>query len=59
MQKEILEQPDAIRETLLSRLSLENQSVILDDLGASDQELREIERVVILACGTSWHAGLV
>ena len=59
MQKEIREQPEAIRETLLSRLSLENQSVVLNDLGTSDQKLREIERVVILACGTSWHAGLV
>ena len=59
MQKEIREQPDAIRETLLSRLSLENRSVVLNDLGTSDRELREIERVVILACGTSWHAALI
>ena len=59
MQKEIFEQPDAIQETLLGRISLESGTVFLGELGVSDDALRAIERVAIVACGTSWHAGLV
>ena len=59
MQKEIFEQPDAIQETLLGRFSLETGDLFPGELGVSDDVLRRIERVVIVACGTSWHAGLV
>ena len=59
MLKEIFEQPRAIQETVLGRISEEHGSVILGELGVSDDALRDIEQIVILACGTSWHAGLV
>ena len=59
MLKEIFEQPWAIQETVLGRFSEEQGTVILGELNLSDDELRKVEQVVILACGTSWHAGLV
>jgi glucosamine--fructose-6-phosphate aminotransferase (isomerizing) len=59
MLKEIFEQPWAIQETVLGRFSEEQGTVILGELNLSDAELRDVEQVVILACGTSWHAGLV
>ncbi len=59
MLKEIHEQPRAVRDTLLGRVSLESASVFLEEMNFSDAELREIDRVVIIACGTSWHAGQV
>ena len=59
MQKEIFEQPDAIQETLLGRFSLESGDLFPGELGISDDELRGIDRIAIVACGTSWHAGLV
>jgi glutamine---fructose-6-phosphate transaminase (isomerizing) len=57
MLKEIHEQPDAVAETVADRLT--GDSVQLGDIGISDDELREIRRVVVVACGTSYHAGLV
>jgi glutamine---fructose-6-phosphate transaminase (isomerizing) len=59
MLKEIFEQPWAVKETVLGRASIETGQVFLQEIEIPDQALREIERVVILACGTSWHAGLV
>jgi glucosamine--fructose-6-phosphate aminotransferase (isomerizing) len=59
MLKEIHEQPRAVRDTLLGRISLESAHTILDEINFSDDELRRIERMAIVACGTSWHAGLV
>jgi glutamine---fructose-6-phosphate transaminase (isomerizing) len=59
MLKEIFEQPWAIKETVLGRISLEHGRVFLDEMKLSDAELRKFQRVVILACGTSWHAALV
>ena len=59
MLKEIFEQPWALRETVLGRVSEERGRVFLGELGTPDELLREIERVVILACGTSWHAAQV
>jgi glucosamine--fructose-6-phosphate aminotransferase (isomerizing) len=59
MLKEIFEQPWAIRETVLGRVSVENGHVFLGETGLGDAELAAIDRVVVLACGTSWHAGLV
>ena len=59
MLKEIFEQPWAVRETVLGRASVETGRVFLQEIEIPDQALREIERVVILACGTSWHSALV
>ncbi|ODS58689.1 MAG: glutamine--fructose-6-phosphate aminotransferase [Acidobacteria bacterium SCN 69-37] len=59
MLKEIHEQPWAVRETILGRTSLETGRVFLEEMQLSQEVLAGIERVVILACGTSWHSGLV
>jgi glucosamine--fructose-6-phosphate aminotransferase (isomerizing) len=59
MLKEILEQPEAIQNTLRGRLLEDEGNARLGGVDLSDGELREIDRVVITACGTSWHAALV
>jgi glucosamine--fructose-6-phosphate aminotransferase (isomerizing) len=59
MLKEIYEQPIAVRETVLGRLSAETGQVYLEEMKLDTATLRSINRVVILACGTSWHSGLV
>jgi glucosamine--fructose-6-phosphate aminotransferase (isomerizing) len=59
MLKEIYEQPMAVRETVLGRMSAETGQVFLEEMKLDAATLRSIERVIILACGTSWHAGLV
>jgi glutamine---fructose-6-phosphate transaminase (isomerizing) len=59
MLKEIHEQPRAVRDTLLGRVSLESSQILLDEIGLSDDDLRSATRMSIVACGTSWHAGLV
>jgi glucosamine--fructose-6-phosphate aminotransferase (isomerizing) len=59
MLKEIFEQPTAARETILGRVSQASGKVFLEEMKLSEAELRAIDRVAILACGTSWHAGLV
>ncbi|MFI5170522.1 MAG: glutamine--fructose-6-phosphate transaminase (isomerizing), partial [Vicinamibacterales bacterium] len=59
MLKEIHEQPRAMRDTLLGRISLEEGEVHLEELGPAADRLRGIDRAVLLACGTSWHAALV
>ena len=58
MLKEIDEQPQAVSDTLLGRFSPEGQ-LQLDEMRLSDDELREIDKVIIIACGTSFYAGLV
>jgi glucosamine--fructose-6-phosphate aminotransferase (isomerizing) len=59
MLKEIFEQPWAVRETVLGRASVESGQAFLQEIHIPDAELRAIEKVVILACGTSWHSALV
>src|SRR3982751_6395517 len=59
MLKEIFEQPTAARETILGRVSQDSGKVFLEEMKIGDAELRAIDKVTILACGTSWHAGLV
>jgi glucosamine--fructose-6-phosphate aminotransferase (isomerizing) len=59
MLKEIFEQPWAVKETVLGRASQETGKVFLHEIEIPDDVLRQVERVVILACGTSWHAALV
>jgi glutamine---fructose-6-phosphate transaminase (isomerizing) len=59
MLKEIFEQPQSIRNTLRGRLLPEEGMARLGGLNMSAAELRALQRVVITACGTSWHAGLI
>src|ERR671915_221275 len=59
MLKEIFEQPWAVKETVLGRASVERGKVFLQEIEIPDEVLKAVERVVIVACGTSWHAGLV
>jgi glutamine---fructose-6-phosphate transaminase (isomerizing) len=59
MLKEIYEQPTAARDTILGRVSLDRGQIFLEDLNISDETLRALQKVSIIACGTSWHAGLV
>ena len=58
MQKEIFEQPRAVRDTLLSSISRDTGKIYLGDLGLTEQQFRAFDKVRIVACGTSWHAGL-
>jgi glutamine---fructose-6-phosphate transaminase (isomerizing) len=57
MLKEIHEQADAVAETVADRVL--GDTIDLGDLGISDDELRELRKITIVACGTSYHAGLV
>ena len=59
MLKEIHEQPKAYRDTMRGRLSEDGRSVALTELSITPEQLREIDRVHIVACGTAMHAGLV
>ncbi len=59
MLKEIFEQPQSLRNTLRGRLLPEEGTARLGGLNMSVSELRAINRVVITACGTSWHSGLI
>jgi glucosamine--fructose-6-phosphate aminotransferase (isomerizing) len=59
MLKEIFEQPWAVKETVLGRASQESGKVFLHEIEIPDEALRQVERIVILACGTSWHSALV
>jgi glutamine---fructose-6-phosphate transaminase (isomerizing) len=54
-----MQQPETIRETMRGRLLEEDGTVRLGGLTGMDDELREINRVIILGCGTSWHSGLI
>jgi glucosamine--fructose-6-phosphate aminotransferase (isomerizing) len=58
MLKEIAEQPRAIADTLLGRLGPHGE-LILDEVRLSDQELRDIDKIFVVSCGTSYHAGLI
>lgn len=57
--KEIFEQPTSLRNALFSRYSEEYGTSVLDGLGFEVHELLQVQRIVILGCGTSWHAGCV
>ncbi|MFQ5839479.1 MAG: glutamine--fructose-6-phosphate transaminase (isomerizing) [Candidatus Methylomirabilales bacterium] len=59
MLKEIYEQPRAIRDTLLGRYSQESGEIFLEGLEAIDEAIPEVRRILVVACGTSWHAALV
>jgi glucosamine--fructose-6-phosphate aminotransferase (isomerizing) len=57
MLKEIFEQPDAVRETIGDRAR--HGTLELDELGLTDEQMRNLRRIVILACGTAYHAAVV
>jgi glutamine---fructose-6-phosphate transaminase (isomerizing) len=58
MLKEIFEQPRAIKDTMLGRIGLQSGRVFLDEVSITEAEFRQFQQVKIVACGTSWHAGL-
>jgi glucosamine--fructose-6-phosphate aminotransferase (isomerizing) len=59
MLKEIYEQPQAIMNTISGRIIPDSGRIDLPEIGLSEDELRKIERIALVACGTSWHAALV
>ncbi len=59
MLKEIYEQPQAITNTVSGRINLETGEVVLPEIKLSDDELLGIDRIFLVACGTSWHAALI
>ncbi len=59
MLKEIYEQPQAITNTVSGRINLETGEVVLPEMKLSSEDLNAIDRIFIVACGTSWHAALV
>ena len=58
MLKEIYEQPRAVRDTVAGRVSLDTGNIYLADMHISEETLRSIQSIKIVACGTSWHAAL-
>ena len=59
MLKEIFEQPETIRNTMRGRLSRDEATAVLGGLNLTPNELRAVDRILLTACGTSWHAALV
>ena len=59
MLKEIVEQPHALRETILGRVSVDSAQTFLNEIGIKPADLAAIDKVTMVACGTSWHAALV
>jgi glucosamine--fructose-6-phosphate aminotransferase (isomerizing) len=59
MLKEIFEQPVSVRNGMRGRLNVEEGLARLGGLNLSEEEMRDIRRLIIIACGTSWHAGLI
>ncbi|GAA4074006.1 MULTISPECIES: glutamine--fructose-6-phosphate transaminase (isomerizing) [Actinomadura] len=58
MLKEIAEQPRAVADTLLGRIGADGR-LVLDEMRLTDEQLREIDKIIIVACGTAYHAGLI
>ena len=58
MLKEIYEQPRAVRDTTLGRVSQDSGRVFLEEMDVTEDELRNVQKINIAACGTSWHAAL-
>ncbi|MCW2898240.1 MAG: glucosamine/fructose-6-phosphate aminotransferase, isomerizing [Streptosporangiaceae bacterium] len=58
MLKEIAEQPKAVADTLLGRIGVDGR-LTLDEMRLSDDELRDADRIIIVACGTAHHAGMI
>lgn len=58
MSKEIFEQPSAVRDTLVGRMNSQGQ-IVLDEMRLDAEELRKVNKIFIVGCGTSYHAGMV
>ena len=58
MLKEIYEQPRAVRDTVLGRISLDTGKIFLEEMEITEDEFRKAKKINIAACGTSWHAAL-
>lgn len=58
MLKEIFEQPKAVADTLLGRLNASNE-IVLDELHLTNGEIKNLKKIVVLACGTAYHAGML
>ncbi len=59
MLKEIYEQPRAIADTIRGRFSLEKAKVNLEEFSLKEQQLKNLKKIFLVACGTSWHAALI
>jgi glucosamine--fructose-6-phosphate aminotransferase (isomerizing) len=59
MLKEIYEQPRAVRDTIRGRFSEESGQIFFEDMEALDEALPQVQKILLLACGTAWHAALV
>ncbi len=59
MLKEIFEQPETIRNSMRGRLSLDEATAVFGGLNLTPQQLRSVDRILLTACGTSWHSALV
>lgn len=59
MLKEIYEQPQAITDTFRGRLHLQDRRIVLSGVEAHADRFKQANRIIVIACGTSWHAGLV
>lgn len=59
MLKEIFEQPQSLRNTMRGRLNLDDATPVFGGLNLTSQQLRQVNRIVLTACGTSWHSALV
>ena len=59
MLKEIYEQPKSIRDTMRGRINPDNKEVIIGGIFDYEQKIMNADRIIIVACGTSWHAGLI
>ncbi|WP_223070420.1 glutamine--fructose-6-phosphate transaminase (isomerizing) [Paenibacillus caui] len=59
MLKEIHEQPNAYRDTMLGRIDESGRKVVLPELKLTDEQIRKINNIHVVACGTAYHAGLV
>src|ERR1041385_3469565 len=59
MLKEIFEQPETIQNTMRGHLLEEQGTARMDGLNLTDDQLKKFDRIIITACGTSWHSGLI
>lgn len=59
MLKEIHEQPKAIKDTMISRISGDSDEIVLDDIKLTPEDISNIDKIYIVACGTAYHAGMV
>ncbi len=59
MLKEIFEQPQSLRNMMRGRLNLDDATPVFGGLNMTSQQLRQVKRIVLTACGTSWHSALV